>query len=877
MSGRMSNVSRSGIGSYLMIVLAMLSVIPPVVLIWQWAVQGQDAYEQDAERLRATAAEIRAQRVENSVVEILSHISFLRSSAEQRLRTTLREQALSAHNLAEHLYQRFSGRLSEQELQQQILEAIHPLRFNHGRCGYFVLDSNDGEILLNDAGAGAHGPLHNALLSARRSGEGYSRWEEQGAVQSMGYSKHFEPLDLIIGASEPLDVLDFDLRIEALGHIGRISPQNRKFLRVYDESGTVLLARDGEGLEGDDDWFTRDTQGRLYGLSENITEVKTGTYKYQVFSEQEGMPVTQLLYVGREPAWGWTIVVGMGLGDVSALLAMQRQDLEERLEKNKQDTLLLAAVLLVVSLSLSRWFANKIQRGLLDFSRFFSQAAASASSMCPDSQPFKELQSLAKDANAMIDQRLAMEGWLRESRERLNLALDASDLGTWDWRLDEGTVHWDDVCHRLYGLKPGEFSGSLDDWLAMVHPEDRDFVRRVIDAAMEDGQGYRAQYRVIQPDGKERTLGSRGRVYRDVDGNQHRMIGVSADITEQKLAEEALIEARNVADAANEAKSRFLSSMSHELRTPLNGVLGYAQILRRDQAVDVEHQDALNAIESCGRHLLGLINDVLDLSRIESGGLQLNVESTHLPKLLDEVFAIVMPRADGKGLSLECLPADDIPRHIKVDAGKLRQILVNLLGNAVKFTEEGFVRLIVRLHGERLYLEVSDSGPGIEEDEQAEIFTPFHQATAGLRQGGSGLGLSISRSLVQALGGELSLDSRLGEGSRFWFDIPVHMATDVIDVEPDVKTELDPYSSEPIAVSSAENEGAMPKISAAECDRLVAELKEGAEVGDLAQLQDALNILPPECPVRKDLQLLIDQFDFEAIAALAGRLENQAP
>ncbi len=256
-------------------------------------------------------------------------------------------------------------------------------------------------------------------------------------------------------------------------------------------------------------------------------------------------------------------------------------------------------------------------------------------------------------------------------------------------------------------------------------------------------------------------------------------IGLIQDLTQRKQAEQEIIKAKEVAEEANKAKSEFLSNMSHELRTPLNGVLGYTQILQHDSDVTTEQSQSLMAIESCGNHLLTLINDVLDLSKIESRQIELQYNAVDLPQLIQDVYDMVQHRAMDKNLSFLLNIADDLPRIIKTDATKLRQILVNLLGNAIKFTNSGTISLsasMILQHKKQKFLQflVMDSGIGIEKDKQQLIFDAFKQTKEGVDAGGTGLGLAISQRLIKEMGGEkIVVDSDYGEGSCFTFSLPL--------------------------------------------------------------------------------------------------------
>jgi len=246
------------------------------------------------------------------------------------------------------------------------------------------------------------------------------------------------------------------------------------------------------------------------------------------------------------------------------------------------------------------------------------------------------------------------------------------------------------------------------------------------------------------------------------------------DISDRRERDDQLRLAKESAEAATRAKSEFLANMSHELRTPLNGVLGYAQLLQRDRSLNASQREALQAIAKGGAHLLDLINDVLDLSRIEAGRLDIEATTTDLAQMAIDLKYLVAEAARRKGLLLGMAIAPDTPRRVVLDGRHLRQVLLNLLNNAVKFTPQGEVHLsIAKAAGDRLLFEVSDTGVGIEPGDLVAIFEAFTQTKSGAAAGGSGLGLTISQHLIDKMGGELRVQSQPGLGSRFYFDLPL--------------------------------------------------------------------------------------------------------
>ncbi len=379
------------------------------------------------------------------------------------------------------------------------------------------------------------------------------------------------------------------------------------------------------------------------------------------------------------------------------------------------------------------------------------------------------LRAVADVLAGMIVRKRA-EAAVEQSRSRLVEAQRIARLGSWENDLRSGTSIWSDEQCRILGYRPGEVEANTETFLARVHPDDVDKVLQAM-SVVEREDSFAVEHRVVHPDGTLLYVSQMAEVVRDADGRALRMIGTCQDITEDKAAEQALMRAKQAAETANRAKSSFLATMSHELRTPLNAVIGFAQLLEQDRFGPVGYQkykEYVGHIRESGEHLLAVINDILDLSRVEAGQAALNESDFDLAGLVRRTSGLMETKLRSGGLRLEHRLPADLPL-LHADERAIKQILLNLLANAVKFTDPGGVVAVeAKVDGDALELVVSDTGIGIAPADQERIFEPFVQVESELnrRFEGTGLGLPLVRSLVELHGGRIALESSPGKGTR---------------------------------------------------------------------------------------------------------------
>jgi signal transduction histidine kinase/CheY-like chemotaxis protein len=509
-----------------------------------------------------------------------------------------------------------------------------------------------------------------------------------------------------------------------------------------------------------------------------------------------------------------------------------------------------------------------------------------------------ELQGITKQLKQEIEGRERLLDNLQENREMLKLAMTAGDTGFFSWDLSTDRISFDQAHRKLTGTDASQSYFTAHEFFDRIESAHQGRVRAAVDECIATDQPLGIRFPYHHGDGRWMWLEGRGRVLRDSDGRAKKLIGLNQDVTDQVMREQVLDSEAAQAKFASQQKNRFIAQVSHEIRTPLTAMLGCIDSLLMSLEQG-ETRDTLGVVRSQGELLQVLVNDVLDLSRMEAGRIKYEPKPVGVANVFADVWSLMNPLAQEKGLSIRWLAETKLPETIIGDRNRLKQVFVNLIGNAIKFTEQGSITIVARLdsvdtEGYVLVIEVRDSGCGIPRDKLDIVFEEYVQA--GEERSGAGLGLAICKRLVSLMGGTISVRSEVGLGSAFTVRIPIGsvdeeklVAIDTIasglDAEWSGHTDLDRL---PLKILAAEDTRAIQFVLKRMLGNLVNELvivqngRQAVEnVMDAEKSDDPFDLvlmdiqMPEVDGIEATRQLRREGFLAPIIALTAGAMESE--
>lgn len=475
-----------------------------------------------------------------------------------------------------------------------------------------------------------------------------------------------------------------------------------------------------------------------------------------------------------------------------------------------------------------------------------------------------------------------LEEKLKKSEEQLRLSIEGAEIGFWDWNLETEETTFSENWKSMLGYEPDEIEDTYASWEKLWHPEDVDAIRKALNDYLNgERDRYEIIHRLKHKTGEYRWILARGNFIPGGSKVQGRFVGIHMDITERKKTEEKLVEinlklddAMKEAQSANALKTAFLANISHEIRTPINAVLGFSYLLKKEEDLSETAVESINHIIKGGEHLLSLISDVLDLSKIEAGSIEMNKDTFRLNTLLDDLGILLGQEANKKGLLLNIEQCSN-EYELRGDLLKIRQILINLVVNAIKYTETGSVDVYTEVQdigNGRLKVSflVKDSGIGIPEKDLPNIFEMFYRSKHGQRVSGSGLGLQICKKYAEVMRGDITVLSKESEGSEFAFHVPLEGSKIITDiVVPFVENTLEitvesVNQNEPHKNKIHESDEKVVKVKNLEVLRVILNnIHDSVVDGDIARAERlVLDLYQWQPELSKKLHEMLEQFDY---------------
>lgn len=770
-------------------------------------------FEREVADFRTHSFTTRKQQLMQAVDSSVEYVDYKSRLTKKRLKNMIKERVYEAHDIAHSIYKHNKGELADEIIQKMIHDALRPIRFFNGRNYYFI-DDYDGVSILMPPSPALEGKnlleifppkgkavLDKAISLAKGRGEGFIEYtwvkylinnqQSKEEFPKVTFVKRFAPYEWLILTGEYLDYVSEDIEAEMLHRLGALEFGDGERLFVADKNGDILLLN-GRSPELPINIFSPDNPLRLPApiAPGAMSDSSQGLFLESGWSGAGPIPPDARISFSRRTASpGWIIGAVADLRDVETEVAAKHTHLVRLIRTDvSQSFMLLSGIVLLILLVLFL-FSQQLKRSMDRFKEFFLLAETRAVSIVPETFQFTELRDLSRAANSLIAKRFAAEGALRESEAQLQGILDHTATVIYVKDLMGRFILANKEFQRIFNKEAEDilYRKPIDLFsprIAAQHIEN--------DALIIKNERPMTFMEEAFVEGEERAYISVKFPLRDHTGDIIAVGGVSTDITALRRAEAELRQAKEQAEAANIAKSVFLANMSHELRTPLNGIQGMLQLIGRTRLSDEQSIFTDTALRSCQR-LTSLLGDILDISRIQAGNMTMRSEPFALADVFHALEELFAPSAEQAGVLLKFSYDTTFPFTLVGDEQRLLQVLSNLLGNALKFTSQGSVYLSAALlpYGTedecRVLFTVEDTGVGVPDAMIEQIFDAFAQVETSYTRTfqGAGLGLSISKSLTELMGGAMCLDSLEDVGSAFYISIPFAIGKNLPEAVPE--------------------------------------------------------------------------------------------
>jgi PAS domain S-box-containing protein len=728
--------------------------------------------------------------------ETQSLINFIDNERQQTrnlLKNDIRSRVYEAHSVASNIYENYKHKLSHSDIKNIIINALRPLRFNKGK-GSFYINNLNGIVIMDPENTNfecknklalkdVYGApiIQNEIETAKAKNEGYTdySWQndnEQKIHPKISFVKLFKPFNWYIGCTQYVENYKNDVKLNTLKSISDLKFNPNYSIAVFGFDGTCFSHENSE-IVGKNLWTKENPDGKKV-VQELITRGTDENGGFIIYNNpfDKNNSTTTLTYAKAFKDWQWVICSSVNTTELHNAIAKRKQELESSVNRY---VLRLSIVLLLTGVFIvffTRYIVKLSKSGIEVFTNFFEQATSDSTLIDTSSLSFREFKKLGELANQMVQKRKEAENQLHIETAYFEQLFENSPEAIAITDPESKGIKINKQFTNLFGYTKEDIEGVVIDTLLTDKTKENEAIN--LNSITARGQLIEVETRRKCKNGKLVDVSIMGNPI--IANNKVQAIfGIYRDITQRKEYEKHLKEAKNRAEESDRLKSAFLANMSHEIRTPMNHILGFTDLMTTQFIEEKERQEYASLIKQSGSNLLQLINNIIDLSKIESRQIKLHKTPTSINQVLAVLYEKYYSHKNTfnrNNLILKVQKAlSDQDSVIITDAKRLEQLLSNLIDNAIKFTEEGSVEFGYQLRDNNtLEFFVSDTGIGIPEDNLKDIFKTFRQVDGSdTRQyGGTGLGLTITHRLVEILGGTISIESTIRKGTSFYISLP---------------------------------------------------------------------------------------------------------
>ncbi len=824
-----------------------------------WVHQERQKFELESQKIQDDFFRMQEKTLQQETQTLINYIENEREQTRKTLKKDINSRVYEAHSIATNIYRSCKNKLSEDQIKKLIIDALRSVRFNDG-SGFFYINSMTGIVQMDPENIQWEGKnklllkdvfgipiIKNEIEIAKTKGEGYSNysWQEKKGQKihpKISFIKIFKPYNWYIGCTQYVESYRLEIQNEILNKITDMRFDENFTIAVFSFDGTCL-AHTFKELKGQNLWNIEDIEGKkiVQEIITRGTDKDGGFVKYidpYINGDQDS--AIKLMYAETYKDWQWVIGSGIHIHELTESIKNKREELKADMIEYFIKAGLIFLLTIIIIITFTGYVLKISKSGLAILTQFYRNAATDSHLIDISKLHFKEFKILGEHANAMITKRKSIEHKLNIETAYFEQLFENSPEAIAITDNESKGIKINKQFTTLFGYTKEDLKGVVID--SLLADETKQGEANSLNYLTAKGQLVEIETVRKCKDGKLIDVSIMGNPI-EVNSEQIAIFGIYRDITERKEYEKHLTEAKNKAEESDKLKSAFLANMSHEIRTPMNHILGFTEIMSSQQINESERQEYGALIKQSGHNLLQLINDIIDLSKIESKQIKLTQHKTPVNIILSELYEkyyIYKNQNKKSHLTLKIQKTlNDDDSIIYTDSQRLEQLLSNIIENAIKFTNEGCVEIGYRLIDKtKVEIYVKDTGIGIPKQSIEHIFQSFRQMDGSdTRQySGTGLGLTISNRLAEILGGDIRVESEENVGTCFFITLPYNFNNSKIKIIEAVEKEEHNWAGKNILVVDDEkNNFSFFKASLARTKAEILWAKNGSEAVVICQ------------------------------------------